>query len=403
MSSSADKYFSLLKSIILVLMFASPTVSSADGYSVDSILSLERRLYELRSEISITTRSTHGSQDEQAEALYYITSQSWEKSLRSILPADLFSSPENKHYTSILYGISSQGLGENKEALNYYSSVPLDSGYYAVAQLNIALMSMRDGDAEKAFDTINRLLADDSLRLDRGIKNRASFILGSLYLKEDNYQKARAAFRNVEANSTYSNRAVIGLSLSALYLGDYDAAQHSLLSVKDQAGYDLAADESFLILAFIHESAGRYGKAVAAYEHASAHYEERQKIIDSLLHQKKPLIIDEVINNHIFVVSENQIDLLGKLPDTFFEHYMLLKKLLRAIKKQAGMSNRIYERATLLYSDYNVIINNLLKDQLSVRYEMLSGYLKQSNYGLVLSNDKLLLKSRSDKLLIKKH
>jgi predicted Zn-dependent protease len=228
MLPNIDKYFALVKFIILALLLITPICSSANEYSVESIINLEQRLYILKSEIHIAKGSTPDSNKNQNPALYHIKKKSWEKSYKSISPDEAASTSENKHYTNILYGITLQGLNKNKEAFNYYNKVPHGSSHYATAQLNIALLYMHDGLTNKSFNTINKILTDPSVILNRQIKNRLFLILGYLYFKENKYHEARKTFRNIETKSIYSNRALIGIALAALQLKDYTASQHIL-------------------------------------------------------------------------------------------------------------------------------------------------------------------------------
>ena len=118
MLPNIDKYFALVKFIILALLLITPICSSANEYSVDSIINLEQRLNILKSEIHTTKGSTPDSNKNQNPALYHIKKKSWEKSYKSISPDEAASTSENKHYTNILYGITLQDLNKNKEVFN---------------------------------------------------------------------------------------------------------------------------------------------------------------------------------------------------------------------------------------------------------------------------------------------
>ncbi len=390
MPANINKYFSLFKYITFTLLFVTPAPSLANTYSVEYIIDLEKKLNKLKSEILITQNTVTNSYSKQNPALYYLKKNSWKQSLQSISPGNSTSAPEYKNYTNILYGISLQGMNRKKEALDYYNQVPNTSIHYATAQLNRALLYMHDGLTNKSFNIINTILTDPLVILSGETKNKILLTFGYLYYKEKKYAESRNIFRKVEVDSIYSNRALTGIALDALHLKDYSSSQHVLSLLNNETNYDLPADESYLLKAFIYQSQKKYDNATIAYNNAITHYEKRIKNINDLLQGNKPLTIDQILNNHIFILSSNKIDLLEEMPETFFNNYTLLKQLIQTIQGYGGVDNNMHTRATSLYANYNNIIYKLLIKMLSKRKKALLDYLNQSKYGLVISNDKLL-------------
>ena len=227
MPFNINKYFVLVKLIVISALFVIPLCLSAKEYSVEYIINLEKKLNTLKSEIYITRYMLSDNYKKQNSALYYFQKKAWRKGLDSILPDTAFTS-ECKDYINILYGISMQGFNKKKAALHYYNKVSLSSSHYAEAQLNIALLYMHEGRINKTFNTIKNILSNSSVILNQQIKNRLFLILGYLNLKEKRYHESRVAFRNIEAKSIYFNRGVIGASIAALQLKDYAASQHAL-------------------------------------------------------------------------------------------------------------------------------------------------------------------------------
>ncbi len=390
MPANINKYFSLFKYITFTLLFVTPAPSLANTYSVEYIIDLEKKLNKLKSEILITQNTVTNSYSKQNPALYYLKKNSWKQSLQSISPGNSTSAPEYKNYTNILYGISLQGMNRKKEALDYYNQVPNTSIHYATAQLNRALLYMHDGLTNKSFNIINTILTDPLVILSGETKNKILLTFGYLYYKEKKYAESRNIFRKVEVDSIYSNRALTGIALDALHLKDYSSSQHVLSLLNNETNYDLPVDESYLLKAFIYQSQKKYDNATIAYNNAITHYEKRIKNINDLLQRNKPLTIDQILNNHIFILSSNKIDLLEEMPETFFNNYTLLKQLIQTIQGYGGVDNNMHTRATSLYANYNNIIYKLLIKMLSKRKKALLDYLNQSKYGLVISNDKLL-------------
>jgi len=370
--------------VILLVLFSA--CAKASEIPVASVIDLERRLSVLKSEIFI---AGDGLPEKYLNSsLYYIKNKSWVKSLDLISPDDIDVPTEYKNYNSILYGISLQGIGNKRQALNYYNRVHHSSIHYATAQLNIALLHIHDGHINKAFIKLDKLFSDSSVNLDVRLKNRMQLILGYLYLKVDKFEEARKVFRKIPVGSTYFNRAIIGVAQAANQVEDFSASENVLLFLQKNMNYDLAVDESYVLLAYTYESQMKFGRAAKAYEIAIAHYSKRIKNIDKLLYGNSPLNIEETLKKHIFVVSSNQIDLLERLPYIFFVNYSLSKKLLMQISELVDIKSKMHKRASDLVSDYEKVINPLLVDQLIIRKNILQDYINQSRYRLATSKDR---------------
>jgi len=371
--------------IVILLIFFS-VCANASKVPVALIIDLDRRLSVLKSEIFIAGEDL--SENYENSSLYHIKNKSWIKSLESITSDDIDDSTEYKNYKRILYGISLQGIGNNRQALNHYNKVSSNSIHYATAQLNIALLHFHDGHINKAFNKLDKLYSGSSVNLNARLKNRILLILGYLYLKSDKFNEARKIFRKIPVGSTYFNSAIIGTAQAATKSQDFSASENVLLYLQKNRTYDLAVDESYILLAYTYEAQMEFGKAARAYEKAIAYYSERLKNIDRLLYENVPLKIDEVFKKHIFVVSGNKIDLLGRLPYSFFNNYSQSKQLLIQISDLVGEKNKMHQRATDLFAEYRDIIKPLLLDELMIRKNILLDYINQSRYRLATTNDR---------------
>jgi len=358
----------------------------ASEVSVASIIDLDKKLNILKSEIFI---AENDSEERYTNlSLYYIKNKSWIKSLQSISPNDIDTSAEYKNYNNILYGISLQGVENRNQALKFYNKVQRSSIYYATAQLNASLLYFHDGHVNKALNKLNKLLSDSSVNLNYRIKNRILLVLGYLYFKNDKFNESRMIFRKIPVGSIYFNRAIIGAALAANQTKDYSASENVLLFLQKNMTYDLAVDESYILLAYTYETQMDFNRAAIAYEKAISHYSKRVKSLNKLLYENKRLNIDEVINKHIFVVSSNQIDLLEKLPHRFFDNYSQSKQLLIKISGLVDKDNKMHKRASVLVGDYRKIITPLLVDQLMIRKNILLDYINQCRYRLATSKDR---------------
>jgi len=385
-NKKANKFYYLKKFTLSIGLYINSAFSFANEHSIDYILKLEQAFNKLNSEINILTQARPTTNTN--TALYYIKKKSWNKIYYSLLTNS--TDIESIFYKYILYGISLQGMNKNKEAIKYYSKVHYKSIHYATAQLNMALLYKHNGLINKSIGIINRVLTNSDIVITKQIKNHIYLILGYLYNNEHKYIESNEAFKKIELNSIYSSQAIIGLLLNAIQLNDLKSLEKLSLTLIENKKFDLPGDESYLIKAFSYSSQGLYNKSVEAYYDAISHYKERIKSIDSIIYQNAPLVINEIINKHIFVVSDNKIDLLEYFPIVFFNHYAELIKMKQTVSNLMGEDNYMYYSTSDLHSKYNELINKLLIKKLSDRNKYLMDYLTQSRYGLAISSDLLI-------------
>jgi len=376
----------LKKLIISIYLYINSALCFANEYSIDYIIKLEQTFNKLNSEINILTQARPVTNTN--IALFYIKKKSWNKIYYTLLTNS--TDIESIYYKYILYGISLQGMNKNKEAIEYYNKVHYKSTYYATAQINMALLYKHNGLNNNSIDIINKILTNPDIVITKQIKNHIYLILGYLYNNEHKYIKSNEVFKKIELNSIYSSRAIIGLLLNAIELNDLKSLEKLSLTLIKNDKFDLPGDESYLIKAFSYSSQGEHNKSIAAYSDAINHYKKRIESIDNIIYQFKPLVINEIINKHIFVISDNKIDLLEYFPIEFFNHYAELIKMKRTVSDLMGKNNYMYYSTYELHSKYSEIINKLLIKKLSDRSKYLMDYLIQSRYGLAVSSDLLI-------------
>ena len=381
-----DRYSELIKITFFILLYTVSLCSVAKEYSVEFIIEIEKRLQVLESEVQIVNQIDSARFSQNNETLYNIKNKSWRKSLMSV---GYKNAPESRAYANILYGISLQGLGRNKEAIRFYQKVPRDSANYPVSQLNLALVYLHAGQLEKSRILVDKLLADSALNLSRQQTNRLLLTLAYLYYKDEYFEKSREAFKAVDADSVYYTRSLIGAGLSSLELNEYAIARQYLSKLYYYKKHDISADESRLIMAFSYESQKNYSRAIEEYKSSIKYYQLRLKEINLLLNKARYKILSEKYD-YMFLIKNTLIDLSEVLPIVFFDNYASLNDLIELINTRIGVENTMQKRAVRLKAKYGLIINGLLRDKLERRKARLNSYLKQSRYGLAVSTDKLL-------------
>lgn len=359
----------------------------AKEYSVDNIIEIEKRLKVLESEVQIVNQVDPVRFSENNPTLYYLKNKSWHKGIKSV---GYKNDTESRAFANILYGISLQGLGRDKQAIRFYKKVPHTSVNYPISQLNMALVYMHAGQLKKSRVLVNNLLSDSSLSLSYQQTNRLLLTLAYLYYKDELFKKSREAFKAIDENSIYYTRSLTGLGLTSLELSDYALARQSLLKLYRYKKHDISTEESHLLLAFSYESQKNYSRAVEEYKKSIKYYLFRIKKINLLLNKHQNIKLSTKYENNRFIINNIIVDLSEVLPAVFFANYASLNNLIEIINDRVGVENTMQKRAENLKLKYYVIINALLRKQIEFRKKSLNSYLKQSRYGLAVSTDKLL-------------
>ncbi|MFV9616038.1 MAG: tetratricopeptide repeat protein, partial [Gammaproteobacteria bacterium] len=162
-------------------------------------------------------------------------------------------SAKNAAYANLLNGSALQHLKKHRLAIESYKKVPASSPYYAYAQLNIAIADFRQGWLTDAQSIINDLIKHADKDNSDELTNRLYLVLGYALLQKEYYRDARDAFRHIGLDSRYTNRALLGIGLTATSQGDFVAGLNALSILKDKKTFDLSVDESYLLVPYVYE------------------------------------------------------------------------------------------------------------------------------------------------------
>lgn len=317
-------------------------------------------------------------------AKYHAKRNEWKKVNKLLNGIFLELSPEDGAYAYLLNGSALQHLKKHRPAVNNYKKIPATSRYYPYAQLNIAIANIRQGWWTDAQTTINDLIKLSDKDNSDEIINRLYLVLGYSLLQREYYRDSRDAFRHIGLNSRYTNRALLGIGLSATSQGDFVGGLNALTILKDKKTYDLSVDESYLLVPYVYEKLKQEMTVTASYTDAMGHYQQR---IDNL---------EKIAANHIdftsisydldsssLIIQNNSLEYGNQYPESFLNNYKILskflaqtsnKKIKNLINKQLAKHDKIFQR--------------IVTDLSNERKEHLKSYLNQSRYGLARLFDK---------------
>lgn len=311
-------------------------------------------------------------------AKYHADRQQWQQ-VYDLLDGQLIElSNSDMDYGYLLHGTALQNLKRHRDAADSYKKISVNSQYYDYAQLNKAITDIRQGWWSDAQSTINTLLANSKKDNSDELINRLNLVLGYALLQHEYYRNARQAFRRIGLHSHYTNRALLGITLSATSQGDYIGGLNALKILKQNTIFDLSVDESYLLFPYVYEQLQQQVTVTASYTEAMEYYQSR---INEL--NKAKSINYNLINTSYnkasssIIINNNAFDLGRNYPESFFKNYQKLGQLINLSKSQ-----RLTRKMHSLMEKYNKAFNQILSNVISERIEYLNSYLNQSRYGL---------------------
>lgn len=287
-------------------------------------------------------------------------------------------SEEDASYAYLLNGSALQHLKQHRKAVNNYSKIKDTSQYYGYAQLNTAIANIRQGWWTDAQTKIQNLILQYNKTNKDELTNRLYLVLGYALLQREYYRDARNAFRNIGLNSRYTNRALLGIGLTATSQGDFIGGLNALTILKDKKTFDLSVDESYLLVPYVYEKLQQEITVTATYTEAMNYYQKRINHLNNISSKNtdfSKLEYNEDISS--FILQNNSFDYGSRYPKSFIKNFQRLNEF-----NNLTGNSKIKKKISKLISKYNSIYKKIIDDLSVKRKEYLKSYLNQSRYGL---------------------
>ncbi|MCW8987420.1 MAG: hypothetical protein OQK75_07075 [Gammaproteobacteria bacterium] len=313
-------------------------------------------------------------------AQYYLKRKNWKKVLQYTkdIYTDLTANDASLAY--IYTGIALQNVKKHREAVKIYLKVPRQSEHYPAARLNIATAYIRQDWWTDAHIKINEILNNKEIKANNEMNNRLYLVLGYSLLRKEFYRDSREAFRNIEINSVYFNKALLGIALTATNQEDYIGALNVIKILMSKERYDLSVDESYLLLPYIYEKLGQNMTASASYSDALKYYQSRIENLTTIKN-KNSISAQGILNNSNHLVIENNIINYSQyFPISFLQNKVRIDEL---SKYTSHINNaNLLKNFLALKEKYNNSLLNNLNIVFDSRLAYLESYMNQSRFGL---------------------
>lgn len=311
-------------------------------------------------------------------AKYHAEQHAWQQARNTLNRIDIANTlpKADADEAFIILGAALQQEKKHRESLSYYNKIKTDSKQYRIAQLNSAIAYIRQDwwtDAKIAID--NALLADPKDK--DGLTNRLHTVLGFSQLQNGFYRNARETFRKVKVKSEYSNRALLGLGMSALHQEDFVGALNAFNHLKSKDPNDISVMESYLLSAFTLEKLKQPKTASVNYSEAINFYEQKSSQYSTLLNRLTTQRNNGAIERSL--IKTINIDLHKIQPQliTVTEQINTIQQLL-ALQPGGAQQTALHQ----LNARMNDAYLTLAAAGINKKQDILNSYLSQSRFGL---------------------
>ncbi|MBE9568079.1 MAG: hypothetical protein IMF14_05235 [Proteobacteria bacterium] len=281
-------------------------------------------------------------------------------------------------YGYLLNGTALQHMKKHRLAVDNYKKVAKDSDYYIYAQLDSAIAHIRQGWWTDAHSTITEILETSGKDNSDELINRLYLVLGYAMLHKEYYRDARDAFRHIALDSRYTNRALLGIGLTATSQGDLVGGLNALTILKNKKTSDLSVDESYLLVPYIYEKLQQEMTVSSSYTEAMDYFQKRIREMDKLTAQHHDFSnADYERATASFVLANNSFDYGRKYPESFINNYRQLITFSATVKDK-----KLSDEIERLSKRHDVVFQLIIDDLIAQRKKYLRSYLSQAQYGL---------------------
>lgn len=328
-------------------------------------------------------------------ARHHLRRNEWQKTVDTLEGSYEDLAEEDASYARLITGIALQKLKRHRQALEYYAKIPASSRYYIHARLNTATAYIRQGWWTDAQTTIKTTLAGEHISKPDEMVNRLYLVLGYSMLQKEYYRNSRDAFRHIGLDSQYTNRALLGIALSAASQEDYIGALNALSILKNTTTRDISVDECYLLFPFTYQKLNQQMTASATYSEAINYYQARILEIDNLklLTERAAMNVANIgHDNRTITINDNALNYAARYPVAFLSNLKRLEHINNTLQQRADrLPRHLLDRVQVLLKQQEILYRKIIIELLDERREFLASYLNQSRYGLANLYDSSIL------------
>lgn len=313
--------------------------------------------------------------EETTSELYFNTAysayryQRYEEALTYLKKIDDSLDEDLVYHALLVYGLIYFEQGDYEKSKLYLKRVDKSSKHYLSAQYNLGLISMRSTWWSEAEEYFNNAIGQINIKY---LDKEQSFILDRLYLtiaysqvSRKSFRSAKESFSNVSLNSPIKMRALMGIAISEIGLGNLGKAASILkiISAKDKSTVKY---DALVSLPQVYQNSGNIKETVSYYN----------KAIDEMASVKKKIVAKSVPLSSFDIGGDWEMSEINK-------RVITIKQLLddkEISNKNIKSLKNSHDRLVLLKSIY-------MDSKVKVLNDLLTNYITQSKYALAVVYD----------------
>ncbi len=324
-------------------------------------------------------------------AKYHFVRGNWQDVLSTLKIIDINSSlnAEEIDYTYLMVGISLQQMRRHRESIRFYDSIEKPSQYHTIALLNKAIAYLRQGWWTDAQIEIEKAIKHE-IKNDRdSALDRLYITLGFSQIQFEFYRDARETFRSISLEGPHTNRAILGIGISAMHQGDYIGAINAFNILIEKELDEPSVHESYLLSPFVFEKLKQTKVASAKYTEAIIYFQQKSSEIAKLSAALNAKNIYQYIDTQTAVkLKDTQLDSTSAstIPTLSTEASINLQRILDL--KKIVSDTKLLKSLETLQSQYIQYAIDDIKNKFKSKQNIYDSYLSQSRYGLAKLYDK---------------
>jgi predicted negative regulator of RcsB-dependent stress response len=229
-------------------------------------------------------------------------------------------------------------LGRHAEAAEVLRRLQNAEGLEGFAAYNLGVALLEDDrrqDAIAQLDRAGQIQSTDEAVL--AIRDKSNFVLGTLLVEDQQFDRAKASFDRVRLEGPYSNAALLASGWAAMSGENYDRAVVPWTLLAQRERTDAAVQEAELALPFAYGKLDVHGRAALLYANALESFDhEIERLDESLTSIRdgkflKVLVREEVRQDKDWVI---RLRSLPEAPETYY-----LMELLASHDFQTALQN----------------------------------------------------------------
>lgn len=317
-------------------------------------------------------------------AKYHADQLEWSKvyELLKDVPSKL--TADNAAYALLLQGKALQQLKQHRRSQESYQKIPATSQYFRHAQLNLAIAHIRQGWLTSAKNTINELITNAEKEDADEFTNRLNLVLGYALLQKDYYRSARESFRKISLDSIYINRALLGIALCVINMGEFENGLNTLALLKSKKSTHLTVEESHLLIPYVYEKLQQEIDVATSYTQAMTHYQNRIIELNKIINQHQEFTTIKISDELSSIsIANNEFNYSKQFAQSFIKNYQQLLRYSATNKSHllaAKIEHQLFKHDQL----FQLIVAQLVNQKI----DHLNSYLSQSRFGLAKLYDK---------------